>query len=188
MRRSPKTRTCNWVCMLKRNRVSLQSKAAKLFEKELDVVRFIRRQKMYEVAMKTLFTKGEQYLIRNQYKPFVMQHLDNCDSNSSDEVPSSLDCNPKLILRTKLCKGIFPQKAEEPETPMPLSAHLVKANSQLTSGPRRESIVPEGTKSFTSSAEISAKLTRLKAAKSIELGSGFPNEDIHNPEDNLESK
>ena len=45
MRRSPKTRTCNWVCMLKRNRnrTSLQSQAAKLFEKELDVVRFIRR-------------------------------------------------------------------------------------------------------------------------------------------------
>ena len=50
----------------------LEEYATELISKELDIVRFIRRQKMYEIAMKLLFTKTEQFLIHNQRKPFVL--------------------------------------------------------------------------------------------------------------------
>ena len=43
----------------------MSRKGTKSIEKELDIVRFIRRQKMYEVALKTLFTRLDLFLIKN---------------------------------------------------------------------------------------------------------------------------
>ena len=99
-----------------------------------------------------------------------------------------MDCNTKFVLRTKLCKGVFPPKIEEVETPIPLSAHLAKANVELTSSARRQSIIPEGIKSFTSSAEIAQKVQRLKVQKTIDLGNNFLIEDALKPDDNIDSK
>ena len=65
--------------------------------KELDIIRFIRRQKMYEIAMKNLFTRVDLFLIKNQRKPFVLKSGKDREesADSSDWIPESLSQEPK---------------------------------------------------------------------------------------------
>ena len=69
---------------------------------------------MYEIALKTLFTNTELFLIRNQRKPFVISKLDynsenpDDDSELSDKDLDDLDFNQKLPFMKKLFKGVYP--------------------------------------------------------------------------------
>ena len=61
-------------------------------EKELDIVTFLRKQMMTSIALKTLFTKAERFLIKNQ-NTFVLDTEDGNDSNSSENSEvSDFDC------------------------------------------------------------------------------------------------
>ena len=50
----------------------MKKKGIVRFEKELDIVRFTRKQMMLETVFKVLFTKLELFLLRNQ-KKFVLK-------------------------------------------------------------------------------------------------------------------
>ena len=60
-----RVRICKWLMPCSKDTDQLQAKAEDLILKELDLVRFIKRQKMYEIALKVLFSKTERFLIRN---------------------------------------------------------------------------------------------------------------------------
>ena len=61
---------CDWLlCCLRTKR---SKTAQSLIEQELDVTTFIKRQKMQEVALNTLFTQMERYLMENN-KFFLLE-------------------------------------------------------------------------------------------------------------------
>ena len=78
--------------------------------KELDLIRFIKRQKMYEIAMKLLFTKSDLFLIRNQQKPFVVSDVksDVESEDSEDWKPKSKHFKPPSNFKQRLLKGVRP--------------------------------------------------------------------------------
>ena len=78
---------------------------------ELDIIRFIRRQKMYEIAMKSLFTRIELFLIKNQFKHFVLKGTrDPSESvDSSDWEPTSFQHEPRSRHFNKLIEGVYPK-------------------------------------------------------------------------------
>ena len=58
--------------------------------KEFDVIRYIKRQMVLDVALKALFTKTDRYLMRNN-KSFVLHKAGDSDSSSTDWEPKSLN-------------------------------------------------------------------------------------------------
>ena len=48
---------CSLACCLNRSEMKLQKRGYKRVQRELDLVRFIRNQKLFEIAFQTLFTK-----------------------------------------------------------------------------------------------------------------------------------
>ena len=110
-----KVRICKWIIPSPDLTNQLQEKAEDLISKELDLVRFIRRQKMYEIALKVLFSKSELFLIRNQHKPFVLTKADvkekdggGSEEDSSDWEPNSIDIeDPTQPFMKTLCRGLY---------------------------------------------------------------------------------
>ena len=53
--------------------------------KQLDVEVFLKKQIMFEVLLKTLFTKTERFLIRNN-KKFSLDHQEDSSSGDNDKI------------------------------------------------------------------------------------------------------
>ena len=68
-----------------------------IIARETDIVRFIRRQLMYGIALKSLFTRVELFLMKNQRKSFVLdgKKLKGDEEDSSDWIPEKIDNEPK---------------------------------------------------------------------------------------------
>ena len=69
----------------------MEERGESLIYQELDIVHFIRKQKMYDIAMRSLFSKTELYLIKHQRDPFVLTRTD-----SSSESEDFYDWQPTL--------------------------------------------------------------------------------------------
>ena len=64
----------------------MEERGESLIYQELDIVHFIRKQKMYDIAMRLLFSKTELYLIKHQRDPFVLRRTDDVsESEDSDD-------------------------------------------------------------------------------------------------------
>ena len=63
-RKIAKFNRCNFCIRDKRNKLFTKYGSDSI-ERELDIVRFIRRQKMFDIVFRQLFTRVERYLIRN---------------------------------------------------------------------------------------------------------------------------
>ena len=58
--------------------------------KELDIVKFIRKQMIVDVILKTLFSKEEQFLIKRQKQFYLDQNSYKSSSSDIDiEMPSA---------------------------------------------------------------------------------------------------
>ena len=68
----------------------MEEKGQDLIYQELDIVHFIRKQKMYDIAMRLLFSKTELYLIKRQRDPFVLTRSDDTDSEELDDWQPSI--------------------------------------------------------------------------------------------------
>ena len=67
-------------------RVFIKSKKAQaLIDHELDIVRFLRGQFVNKATQKLLFTRFERFLLKNQFKPYVISsRTEPKESNDSD--------------------------------------------------------------------------------------------------------
>ena len=85
------------VCLRDKKSLIMRKQGQEAISKETDIIRFIRRQLMYEIALKSLFTRVELYLMKNQRQAFVLsgKRLKGDSDNSSDWVPKSIDKEPK---------------------------------------------------------------------------------------------
>ena len=103
-----KIRFFDWLCPEEDRKMSkMKQKAEDSIYKELDFIRFVKRQKMYEIAMKVLFSKIELFLIRNQKKPFVIGKSESESDNSSDWEPTTIDMDLRLPFMMRLCSGVY---------------------------------------------------------------------------------
>ena len=84
--------------------------------KETDIIRFIRRQLMYETALKSLFTRVELYLMKNQRETFVLsgKRLKGDSVDSSDWIPKCIDNEPKSAAFKQLYQGVFAKSETQP--------------------------------------------------------------------------
>ena len=62
-RKSFKVKFCNFLCDLKNRRI--ENKAMHLANDQLDIVDFLQHQMVSKVAIRTLFSKVERYLLAN---------------------------------------------------------------------------------------------------------------------------
>ena len=77
------------LCILCRNKKQKRKIEAGLgrVEQELDIIKFLKSQMKIDIAIKTLFSKAERYLIKNNRK-FV---LNTSESDGSSSTNSNLD-------------------------------------------------------------------------------------------------
>ena len=71
-----------WGCRNSRYK-RLTNAADDCISKELDIVTFLKKQMMQSIALSTLFTKTERFLIKNQRK-FVLPQTSSCDESDYD--------------------------------------------------------------------------------------------------------
>ena len=67
---------------------------------------------MYEVMMKTIYSKIDVYLIRNQHKQFVLTNP-RINDDSSDWEPDYIPRNEGRHVRMTLTDGLYPNHSEE---------------------------------------------------------------------------
>ena len=92
-RKPVKWRCCliSWLFSKHKKEEQLLGKGSGRITKEFDVIRYIKRSMMLDIAFKTLFTKTDRYLLQNN-KAFILQHKGKKSSDDS----SSTDWEPEL--------------------------------------------------------------------------------------------
>ena len=85
------------VCLRDKKSLIMKKQGQDIIARETDIVRFIRRQLMYGIALKSLFTRVELFLMKNQRKSFVLdgKKLKGDEEDSSDWIPEKIDNEPK---------------------------------------------------------------------------------------------
>ena len=78
-------------------------------EKELDVARFVHTQKTVRVALKSLFTRLELFLIKSQNREFVLSSKKSRESDeSNDWTPVNIHSEARSQMFNELYRGVFP--------------------------------------------------------------------------------
>ena len=73
-------------CLRKRKEKSMIDNGLEQALKELDVDKFIRMQKSLNLALKTIFTRLERFLLKNQQAFVLNSESNNQDSSESDRL------------------------------------------------------------------------------------------------------
>ena len=80
---------CNLDCIMKycdsraKKRARIIDKGSDKIGKQLDIVKFIRKQMLLDTLIKTQFSPLERFLATRQYKVFVLDPAKSSDSESS---------------------------------------------------------------------------------------------------------
>ena len=103
------------LCLLKRKpqKFSMYSKGLSRIDKELDLVEFIRHQLIDKISMNLLFTRSESYLMKHQYKPFVLSSNDQVESDNSDDVDHH-EMRAETRFKQKLIENIRAKQSKPP--------------------------------------------------------------------------